>query len=898
MKIILCHANADFDSFGSAVGLSLIHRDASIVFASGVQPDVEGFLAVYRDEFRIIDLKAINLDEVSEVLVVDTSSSHQVGNFAEVCLRQGLKLHIVDHHTPGDLISRAHTVVWDKVGAAATLVVEMLIAELIAPSSAFATALALGIHADTGSCLFGSTTLRDLEALVWLYRHGAVPLLYSSFLDPHLTDPQRHLFDAAREAFQIRSIDGLMVGSAVVSVESSALGTGSVVAELHRITEVHLCLLLVNLPQGWVHVVARSSGSIPYLRKIPNVGDLLRQYGGGGHQGAGSARVRGQDAHVVLAQITATLEQERPWSYRAEEAMSFPLHFIDEGDSLQEAGRLCNQHRFKGLPVSGEEGRLVGIISLRDVEKALRHGLGHAPVKAYMSRKVIMVSPDQLLAEVQNLFAVHDIGRVPVIRDGQPVGLITRNDLLRFHKRALQESTSGREGLPSLGVLLTQAEAHILRICKESAQALSVDLYLVGGAVRDLYLRSSGEVQEFTDLDLVVKRRADTHISYIAGALASSVAQRSEGRIVQQAEQFGTATLELPATYNGLKVDIAESRREHYPYPAADPKVTPGSLQEDLFRRDFSVNAIAYCLVGAEADSIVDLYGGVDDLKDRVIRVLHPLSFTEDPTRIIRGVRLAARRGFHFHDETTALCKEYLYSVLPLTVANAKEAMPALERRLGVELQLLCESLTWFQSLMLLWDLRAFKLVHLSYKFEPAVRMVFKRAHRLLKFVHKGDFVCWSSILSLLTLLGVPDGEQERVASRLGFSARLLKLLRDIERRRDELSELPTTASQRIEVVRILRGFDELLIACYACTTPGRQGRILRRYLCEWRFVKSPLTGADLKKLGFRPGPLFSMIQDRLIEEVLKHGGLSYDEACLLVRENFNAELEAQTSTR
>lgn len=159
--------------------------------------------------------------------------------------------------------------------------------------------------------------------------------------------------------------------------------------------------------------------------------------------------------------------------------------------------------------------------------------------------------------------------------------------------------------------------------------------FLVGGAVRDLLLD-----REPVDVDIAVEGDAEAVAELLAAALGGAVTGH---------ERFGTATV----TAGGIDaVNLARTRRETYPSPGALPEVEPAGLDEDLVRRDFTVNAIALALNGNRAGELSDPHGGLKDLRDGLIRILHPASFSDDPTRLLRAARYAARLGFELEANT------------------------------------------------------------------------------------------------------------------------------------------------------------------------------------------------------------------------------------------------------
>ncbi len=165
--------------------------------------------------------------------------------------------------------------------------------------------------------------------------------------------------------------------------------------------------------------------------------------------------------------------------------------------------------------------------------------------------------------------------------------------------------------------------------------------YAVGGPVRDL-LRGDPH------------RDADVAVEGDAVAVARRVATAIDGARLTVHSAFGTAVIVAPG---GVRVDVAATRSERYPAPAALPQVSPATITEDLRRRDFTVNALAAALGGARFGEVLDPFDGRSDLAAGLIRVLHPASFRDDPTRLYRAVRYAARLGYALEPETEALAR-------------------------------------------------------------------------------------------------------------------------------------------------------------------------------------------------------------------------------------------------
>ena len=173
------------------------------------------------------------------------------------------------------------------------------------------------------------------------------------------------------------------------------------------------------------------------------------------------------------------------------------------------------------------------------------------------------------------------------------------------------------------------------------AQAQGVRAYAVGGCVRDWVLK----IPAVTDLDLAVEGDGIAFAKHVAGALGGSMVAH---------QQFGTATLQL----RRLRIDVATCRKETYAEPAAYPKVTAGRLRDDLFRRDFTVNAMAMAIASETFGRLVDPFKGMADLKAKRLRILHARSFMDDPSRILRAVRFAQRYQLTVEPRTRRALRE------------------------------------------------------------------------------------------------------------------------------------------------------------------------------------------------------------------------------------------------
>jgi tRNA nucleotidyltransferase (CCA-adding enzyme) len=365
-----------------------------------------------------------------------------------------------------------------------------------------------------------------------------------------------------------------------------------------------------------VYLVARSR-----IEEV-NVGEITAAFGGGGHATAAAATLRDTDLPEAEKKLLDFLEKRIHPIRLARELMSFPVKTVKTQETIGHAGELLTRYNINVLPVM-EDGRVAGLITRQVVEKAAFHGFKDSPVRDYMNTEFATVNPQTPLARIQDLVVGGNQRFLPVLEKGHLVGGITRTDLLRWlYTRSNQLSPSSLAEPDFLSmeprkraivkIMEERLPAGVLGLLKNigrKAGELGLQAYAVGGFVRDLLLRN-----ENFDIDLVVEGDGIR--------LARALAEEGRGEL-RVHKRFGTATLQLSDRY---RLDLATARLEYYEHPAALPRVEHSSIKLDLYRRDFTVNALAIHLNPDHFGELLDFFGGQKDLKERVIRVLHCVS--------------------------------------------------------------------------------------------------------------------------------------------------------------------------------------------------------------------------------------------------------------------------------
>lgn len=378
----------------------------------------------------------------------------------------------------------------------------------------------------------------------------------------------------------------------------------------------------------------------------------------------------------------------------------------------------------------------------------------------------------------------------------------------------------------------------LLREAGELADRHRVRVYAVGGFVRDLLLGVTN-----LDVDLVVEGNGI--------AFARTLARQRHARVTVH-ERFGTAVVTLE---DGFNVDVATARTESYDAPAALPTVRPGSIREDLSRRDLTINTLAISLNAPRFGDITDDYGGRRDLRNKSIRVLHPLSFIEDPTRVFRAVRFEQRLGFRLDGETETLMRE------AASMDLVQRLSPA---RLSRELILLLSERQPRTCLTRLADFDLLRCIHPTLTWSPELAGLMNDVEATLtwhdRLVMDRPVRQWIVyVLALLDSLPAPAAQE--ALSRFTFPRRQTgrmswvmqegpRLLRDLNQR-----------TKPSEVFRLLGDLPDETLIFFMAKVPSQSGkRKIADIVTAAGRTTPTLNGTDLKAMGLKPGPVYQRV--------------------------------------
>jgi len=848
MEVITTHVNADFDCLGAMVAAKRLYPDALLVFSGSQEKEVRAFLQVHNDfAASFTRLKDIDPAAINRLIIVDCQHAARIGVFAEILGKAGLEIHIYDHHPDVAGHIAASGGVIHSCGSTTALMVPLLRAGGITPAPLEATLMLLGIYEDTGSLTYPGTSSADFHAAAWLVEQGGQLAAIAEFLSRELNARQVSLLNDL-----LHSMKRITAGGLDICVASADLDyyLGDVASLAHIISDMESIdtLFMVIGMGSRVYVIGRSRTT------DLNVGEILRTFGGGGHASAGSATVK----DITVVQVLAELEKlllARINPLRAVAAiMSAPVKSLPAGSTIAEARGQLTRYNVNAMPVMDDE-TMVGVISRRIVEKALFHGLGEAAVTDYMHTEFIRITPDTPILKVREYLTGENQRFAPVFEGDRVVGVVTRTDLLRYIGAVDngvypdgRSQDSRRDVLNRMKNSLTPETLRILHALGRTGDELDLKVFAVGGFVRDLLLGSVNY-----DIDVTVEGDG----IFFAETFAAAQFCR-----VKSHEKFGTATIVFP---DGRKIDVASTRLEYYDSPGVLPTVERSSLKMDLYRRDFTINTLAIALTGAEFGRLIDFFGARRDLQAKSIRVLHNLSFVEDPTRVFRGIRFEQRLGFRMATHTENLIKnsirmnfldklggKRLFAEL-VHIFEEREPQHAVERMaaLGVlhyihrAIKVNAETLTLIQESVQIatW----YELLYLKQPFEQWVLFFLALCSRL------------SADEFIETCVRLETGARfiDKYAEARSSGERALELISRSSNGRGR-SLLPS------EVCTLLRGLPAEILLHLMARADEDSRRQFSIFVTNLSLVKAEIDGNDLKSFGLRAGPLFREILDRV----------------------------------
>ncbi len=878
--VITTHINADFDALASLLAAQKLFPGARVVFPGSQEKNLKNFFIssmVYL--FNMADINSIDLDQVRRLVLVDTRHIGRIGKLAELVGRPDVEIHIFDHHPPSENDIRGNVEVCEPTGANVTLLIEAIRARETEITSDEATIMCLGLYEDTGSFTFASTTDRDFLAAAFLLSKGANLNVVSDLIARELNPDQVALLNDMIQAAVRSNVNGVDVVMTSIALETYVPDFAFLVQKMAKMENLDVIFALA-LMESKIYIVARSR-----IEEV-DVAIILSRLGGGGHPYAAAAAVKDQTLTQTENQLLEILYETIKARRLARHLMSSPAISVELDVSCEHANHLLTRYNVNALLVIEKtDGRaeLRGYITRQVIEKALFHKLGAVSVRTYMNTEVASVGPDAALPEIQKKIIENKQRILPVMEGGQIAGVITRTDLLNVlvgqgrsesgtSTEPLRESFSPRTRNVTrfMHERLPPRLLEVLHEIGAVAASLGFSAYVVGGFVRDLFLYRRDE-----DIDIVIEGDGI--------AFARRYTQISSARIHTH-DKFGTAVIIYP---DGFKIDVASARMEYYKFPAALPVVEMSSIKLDLYRRDFTINTLAIQLNPDRFGLLIDFFNAQKDIKEKSVRVLHNLSFVEDPTRVFRAIRFEQRFGFVISRLTAGLIQNAVGMDFFRELSG---------RRMFNELQQILQEDHPAAAVARLNDFDLLKIIHPALACDPqgiallsAVRQVV--AWHDLLFLDE-SYMKWA-VYFLALLHRCTRPQAQAICRRLELTPRQetlcvagrAKALESLHWLARHLPVDNSTLHHRLTGLRT-----ELILFMMAATEHERVKKAISLYFTNLRRVSISLRGEDLKRLGVSPGPIYREVLQAVFTAKLNGRLESHEDELAFAR----AELQAR----
>ncbi len=858
MEIITSHENTDFDGLASMLAAAKLYPRAIPLLPQRLNRNLRDFLTIYWDELPFVRREEVPRGAIKVMTLVDTQSIPSLKG-----LSPSTKIRFIDHHPLGRELDNRMSFHSGEAGSTTTLLVDQVCETRLSVSPVQATLLLLGIYEDTGSLTYPGTRPIDARCAAWLLEQRANLEVVDEFLHRPLSDSQRELYQRLVEEAEFHEIEGQTVVIACADAKGYLEEIAILAHKLRDLYDPAAVFLVVGL-DARLQLVARSSS------ESIDVAEIARHFGGGGHGKAAAALIKDRTLAETRLQLLELLKKEVEPVATVGEIMSYGVHTLSPNTSVAQAEEMMRRYGHEGFPVVAD-GRLLGMLTRREIDKALHYQRADAPIKNYMHKGDFAVAPSDPVQSVQRVMMEHDLGQVPVAEKGEIIGIVTRTDLIKLWSEPRRPSRAD-EMARRVQEALPPPLLELIREASRVAREMECSLYFVGGFVRDLLLD-----KPHLDIDLVVEGDAI--------ALAHALSTATGGR-VHSHDRFGTAKLIFEEKeYVVPFIDFVTARREFYEYSTALPQVERSSIKQDLYRRDFTINTMAISLDEHSFGELLDYYGGERDLEEGLIRVLHNLSFIEDPIRMLRAVRLEQRLGFRIEEMTEELICDALEWLDRVSGERIRQELEALFQEeepqrplrrlagLGV-LSQIHPMLTWDS-----WIDEKIESFSAAWAFWRSKR---QKPHGVMR---QPCPTLLMPYLGFISLRANPD-EVQGLAKRLKLSKDDTRLLIQASQLGSALPTLAKAALSPSAIYNLLSPYsDEVVFICWLASEDELAKHQLELYHKKLATVEPLIDGDQLKGMGLPPGPLYREILGALRKARLDGEIKTLDEEKALVQQ-------------
>lgn len=846
MEIICSHSNCDLDAFSSMLALQILFPKAEICIIGATDEVIQDLLKDYPDKFKYIKEKNLVPEKVKSVILVDNTNYNRLGKLGKF-LKNNPEIPVIcyDHHER--LNNSKHFMYYhqENLGSCVSLIMQDIMERNINIEPFLASILALGIYEDTGSFLAVDTNSKDFTAMAYLMSMGASINLIKKYIKPKFNAIQIKLMNYLLSSMEILEIKGIQIHFFKVSMDEHYQNLSVPIQHLKQSEKIK-CLFCFAEMENKVVVIARSDYN------FIEVNTLLKPMGGGGHPSSASATIGDMTIEEVQGKVIELVAKAIEAYGTVKDIMTSPVEMIDISSSIQEVSQILSNSNFGAIPIS-REYKMVGIVTKKDIGQATFHGLGQKSIECIMSTDLITLEESISIIRAQEIMVEKDIGRIPIMRNGDLIGIISRQDILRdkimpnYTQRFYYENVSNK---------LKQLPAFIQKSIEKVslfADSLNVNAYLVGGFVRDLLMHKSN-----IDIDIVIEGDAVE--------FAEKFSKKFKYHFMSF-PKFKTAIVSYPQI---KKIDFASARSEVYEQPGMLPKVHTSSIRNDLFRRDFTMNSMAIQINQESFGKLFDYFNGRRDIQLGVLRILNNMSFSDDPTRILRAIRFEQRFMFKIDQKTLHLLQKFLHLN---SLANI-----AVER---VQQELIkgCEEMHVNRFFNRLHELGILKKILSNLNFSPEKNAITEEVYPKLLLIREKnphlDFNVWV-IYHLILASDLSLRSQIKFAEQYKYPKLLSLCFEELGFLKDLFSESADTRKTKGDYALILKGVKPESIMAFLLLEKNELIRkFLSEYLMELSVLKPELDGKMLIKMGLKPsvdlGNLLELLYIGKVNKILKN---------------------------
>jgi len=854
--IITSHINADFDAIASMLAAQKLYPGSVIIFPGSQEKSLRDFFISSTSYlFNMADPDSIDFSQTSKLVIVDTRQKSRLTQVSELLDKKDIKIDIYDHHPAmkGDITGAFEII--RKTGATTTILSALLQKKKIVPSPEEATIMALGIYEDTGSFTYASTTKEDFEQAAFLLSCGANLNTIVSFVVKEIKSEQVTWLNELLNEMTVHKINGVDIHMSVISSPTYITDLATIVQKIVRMENLDIFFAIV-LMDNKINIIARNR-----ISEV-DAGKILSKFGGGGHSYAASAKVDNQTLAQVEIMLIKLLQKEVKNIQIAKHLMTSPAITIEPRITCKTAGNMMTRYNINTLlVVDKKKNSYEGYITRQVIEKTLHHKLSHLPVKEYMNSEVSYISSDADISQIENIIIEGKHRILPVIDDGWIKGVITRTDLLNYlvqHNKALKrnETESGfkknvkeRQIENILYQRLDNRIRQLLQNIGKTGNDLGFHMFVVGGFVRDLLLN-----RQIDDIDIVVEGD---------GIEFAKIYSKKEGCRINTHKKFGTAVIIFP---DNFKIDVASARLEYYKTPAALPIVEKSSIKLDLARRDFTINTLAISLNPDNFGTMIDYFGANRDLKDKTIRIIHNLSFVEDPTRIFRAIKFSNRFGFKIGKVNSNL----IHNAIKIDSFKNLSGLRVLS-----ELKQIFEEENPIPAIRTMERYGLEKVLHKELTFIPNTYQLLESVNKILSWhdllYMDEPYPRWSVyFMALLNRSSYTVCEQ--ICDRLNTPLKEREIL--LEKRYKAEKQLHlienTLTYTRQDLYWVLINFKtEYILYMMALAKDEEVRKAISNFYTHQRNIRPYIKGRDLLKIGVPSGPVFTTVLNQVLNAKL-----------------------------